>query len=98
MELGWGGDIMTFFEQMEQLGQTNIFEFLPISYDGKRNKGFMEGDPVKIRFYQDEYDFITNQHPQLLETGEIIDRHLEFYRVRIGDTIIDVPGEKLILI
>lgn len=89
---------MTHFEQMEQLGQTNIFEFLPIKYDGKRNKGFIEGDPVKIRFYQDEFDFIYRCHPQLLEVGEIIDKHLEFYSVRIGNTIIDVPGEKLVLV
>lgn len=89
---------MTHFEQMEQLGQTNIFEFLPIGYESKRNRGFMKGDPVKIRFYQDELDFIYHCHPQLLEVGEIIDRHLEFYRVRIGDKIVDIPGEKLSLI
>lgn len=89
---------MTHFEQMKQLGQTNIFEFLPISYESKRNKGFIQGDPVKIRFYRDEYDFICHCHPQLLEVGEIIDKHLDFYRVRIGDIVVDVPGEKLSLI
>ena len=89
---------MTHFELMEQLGQTNIFEFLPISYDSDRNKGFIVGDLVKIRFYQDEYDFIYQCHPQFLEVGEIIDKHLEFYRVRIGDKVVDVPGEKLVLI
>ena len=83
---------------MEQLGQTNIFEFLPISYESKRNNGFIKGDPVKIRFYQDEYDFIYNCHPQLLEVGEIVDNHLEFYRVRFVDKIVDIPGEKLMLV
>lgn len=89
---------MTHFEQMEQLGQTNIFEFLPIGYESKRNHGFIDGDPVKIRFYQDEYDFIYSSHPQLLEKGIIINKHLDFYRVRIRDIVLDVPGEKLILV
>ena len=89
---------MTHFELMEQAGQTNIFDYIDIAPTSIRNKSFMEGDPVKIRFYQDEYDFIYNCHPQLLEVGEIIGRNLDFYRVRIGDTIIDVPGEKLTLV
>lgn len=88
---------MTHFELMEQAGQTNIFDYINIAPTSIRNNGFIEGDPVKIRFYQDELDFIYQFHPQLLGVGEIIDKHLEFYRVRIGDTMVDVPGEKLVL-
>lgn len=89
---------MTHFEQMEQLGQTNIFEFLPIGYKSKRNNEFIEGDPVKIQFYQDEYNFIIECHPHLLEAGEVIGKHLDFYLVRIGDMVVEVPGEKLSLV
>ena len=89
---------MTHFEIMEASGQTNIFDYIEIAPNSIRNIGFAEGDPVKIRFYQDEYDYIYHCHPQLLEVGQVIDRHLDFYRVRIGDVVIDVPGDKLTLI
>lgn len=89
---------MTHFELMEASGQTNIFDYIEITPNSIRNKYFVEGDPVKIRFYQDEYDFIATCHPQLLEEGEIIDKRLDFYRVRIGDIVVDVPGEKLVLV
>lgn len=88
----------THFEYLEEIGQMNIFDFLPITPSSKRNNSFVEGDNVRIRFYQDEYDFIFNCHPQLLEVGTIIDKQCDFYRVRIGETIVDVPGEKLVLI
>ena len=89
---------MTHFEYLESIGQTNIFDFLDITPMSKRNKGFFEGDKVKIRYYVDEIEFIRNCHPQLMEVGEIIGKKLDFYSVLIGEEVVKVPGEKLILI
>lgn len=89
---------MTHFEQMEQSGQTSIFDFLDITPRSARNKGFIEGDKVKIRFYADEIEFISNYHPQLMEAGEIIGRHYDFYVIQIGEIVLYVEGEKLSLV
>lgn len=89
---------MTHFEYLESIGQTNIFDFLDITPMSKRNKGFFEGDKVKIRFYADEIEFIRNCHPQFMEVGEIIDKKLDFYSVLIGEEVVEVPGDKLMLV
>lgn len=88
---------MTHFEYLESVGQTNIFDFLDITSVSKRNKGFIEGDKVKIRFYADEIEFIRNCHPQLMEVGEIIGKQQDFYIIRIGEIVLHVEGEKLTL-
>ena len=88
---------MTYQEQLEAIGQTTIFDFLPYE-PVKRAKGFEIGDTVKIRYYHEELDFISACHPQLLEDGEIVDKKCDFYRVRIGEVVVDVPGNKLRLI
>ena len=89
---------MTYFEMIEQQGQTNIFDFLPKAIDTKRNKAFFEGDNVKIRYYVDEYEVIKNLHPQLLEIGVIIGKKLDFYIVQINGTTVYVEGSKLQLV
>lgn len=89
---------MTHFELMESIGQTNIFDYIDITPTSIRNNGFVEGDNVRIRFYVDELEYIRICHPQLMEIGTIIDKQYDFYRVRIGDSIVDVPGEKLVLV
>lgn len=89
---------MTHFEHMEQLGQTNIFDFLDITPISKRNKSFMEGDKVKIRFYADEIEFISKCHPQLMEVGVVIGRQYDFYIIQIGEIVLHVEGEKLSLV
>lgn len=86
---------MSHFEYMEQAGQTNIFDFLPITPTSKRNRAFVEGDKVKIRYYADEIEFISNCHPQLLEEGEIVGKHRDFYVIQIGEIVLYVEGEKL---
>jgi len=83
---------------MEQSGQTSIFDFLDITQSSKRNKSFFEGDKVKIRFYADEIEFISNCHPRFMEVGEIIDKQQDFYVIRIGEVELHVEGEKLLLI
>lgn len=83
---------------MESIGQINIFDILPIKTTPVRNKAFVEGDKVKIRYYADEIDYVRECLPQLLEEGEIINKQLDFYQVRIGEKLIDVPGEKLVLV
>lgn len=88
---------MTFQEQLEAMGQTTIFDFLPYE-PVKRAKGFDIGDKVQIRYYDEEYDFIYHCHPQLLEDGEIVDKKCDFYKVRIGEVVVDVPGDKLRLV
>ena len=89
---------MTYFELMEQSGQTNIFDFIPTAEDNRRNKAFFEGDNVQIRYYVDEYEFIKNVHPELLETGIIIGIELDFYIVQINEIIVHVEGSKLKLV
>ena len=86
---------MIYFETMEQ---TSIFDYLPIAADNKRNKAFFEGDKVKIRYYVDELPYIETCHPQWLEVGEIIGKKLDFYCVLIGEEVVEVPGEKLVLV
>ncbi len=89
---------MTHFEIMAQKRQTSIFEYILIGPNSKRNNGFEEGDYVKIRFYTDEFDFIYNCHPQLLEEGIIIEKQHDFYKVKFANgNFVDVPGEKLTL-
>lgn len=89
---------MTHFEYLESQGQTNIFDFLEVTPKSKRNKSFVEGDKVKIRFYADEIDFIRNCHPQLLEEGEVIGRKHDFYVIQIGGIVMYAEGEKLMLV
>ena len=86
---------MTHFEQMELHGQINIFEFMEAAPKVKRRKVFVEGNRVKIKFYADEIEFIQSCHPQLMEEGEIIGKHHDFYIVRIGEIELYVEGEKL---
>jgi len=89
---------MTHFEQMEQSGQTNIFDFLDITPMSKRNKSFVEGDRVRIRFYTDEIESIQSCHPHLMKVGEIVSKKLDFYLIRIGETELYVDGSKLTLV
>lgn len=89
---------MNHHEYMESIGQINIFDILPIKTTPVRNKAFVEGDRVKIRYYADEIEYMCECLPQLLEVGEIVSKQLDFYQVRIGDSVIDVPGEKLVLV
>jgi len=89
---------MTHFELMEQSGQTNIFEFLPTKSTSKRNKGFFEGDKVRIRFYTDEVEYIQSCHPQLMGVGEVIGKQHDFYVIKIGEVELHVEGEKLTLV
>lgn len=86
---------MTHFEYMESQGQMNIFDVLPITPRSNRNKSFVEGDKVKIRYYVDELEFIQAYHPQLMEEGVIIGKAHDFYRVQIGEVVVDVEGQKL---
>ena len=89
---------MTHFELMESVGQTNIFDYLPKSIDRKRNKAFMEGDRVKIRFYVDEIEEVKKYRPKHVETGEIIGKKLDFYIVQFEDSVAYVDGGKLMLV
>lgn len=89
---------MTHFEIMESIGQTNIFDYIEMTPTTKRNNAFEVGDSVKLHFYQDEYDFINECHPHLLEAGVVIGKHLDFYRVQIGGAVVDVPGDKLVYV
>lgn len=90
---------MNHFEIMESVGQTNIFDYIEgVAPSTKRNNAFEVGDSVKLHFYQDEYDFIIECHPHLLEAGEVIGKHLDFHRVQIGGAVVDVPGDKLVFI
>lgn len=86
---------MTHFEYLESQGQMNIFDYIDITPTSKRNKSFVEGDRVKIRYYVDELEFIQACHPQLLEEGVIIGKANDFYRVQIGEVVVDVEGQKL---
>lgn len=79
---------------LESIGQTTIFDFLQVD-NVKRSKAFEIGDKVSIRYYEEELDFIRDCHPQLLDGGEIIDKKCDFYRLKIGDVVVDVPGDKL---
>ncbi|MGE7020387.1 hypothetical protein [Solibacillus cecembensis] len=89
---------MSHFEIMEAAGQTNIFDFITITPTSIRNVGFMEGDSVKIRFYEDEVSYINNCHPQLLNVGEIVGKQHDFYLINMNGIIVEVPGEKLVLV
>ena len=89
---------MTYFEQIELQGQTNIFDFLPTKDDVKRNKAFFEGDVVKVRYYHDEYEILKKLHPELLQPGVIVGKKLDFYIVEINDVVIYVEGSKLVLV
>jgi len=89
---------MTHFEQMELQGQTNIFDFLDITPMSRRNKSFVEGDKVKIRYYADEMEFIAACHPQLMGIGEVIGKQHDFYVIKIGEVELHVEGEKLTLV
>ena len=88
---------MSDFEELEALGQTNIFDFLEKT-PKRRNKSFIEGDRVKIRFYVDEVEYIQKNHPGLLQAGEVIGKHHDFYVIKIGELVMHVDGEKLILV
>ena len=87
---------MSDYEELEALGQTNIFDFLEVT-PKKRNKSFIEGDNVKIRFYIDEIEFVEKNHPELLKVGKVIGKQHDFYVIQINEITLHVDGEKLIL-
>lgn len=89
---------MTQFEQVELAGQTTIFDFLEFPPSLRRNNAFLIGDKVKIRFYIDELYYIEQSHQQLLGIGEIVGKKFDFYIIQIGEQVVEVPGDKLILV
>ena len=88
---------MSEYEELEMLGQTNIFDFLEKT-PKRRNKAFIEGDKVKIRFYVDEVEFVEKNHPELLQPGKVIGKRHDFYVIQINEIVLHVDGEKLILV
>ncbi|MER1959153.1 MAG: hypothetical protein ABS942_17355 [Solibacillus sp.] len=89
---------MTHFEYLESVGQTNIFDYIDITPQSKRNNGFVEGDSVTIRFYVDELSYIKECHPQLMKVGYVVGKRFDFYMVKFDGETIEVPGEKLSLV
>ncbi len=89
---------MTHFEYLESQGQTNIFDYIDITPQSKRNKSFVEGDRVTILFYVDELAYIKECHPQLMKVGVIVGKRFDFYEVKFDSTTVEIPGEKLLLI
>ena len=53
-------------------------------------------DIVTINFHSDEIDYIQNHHPELLHQGEIIAIKMDFYKVKFGNEITEVEGNKLL--
>lgn len=88
---------MTLQEELEILGQTNIFDFLP-GGSKDRSKGFMVGDKVKVRYYPDELEYVRDNHPHMLGEAVVVFVEGNHCKIEIDGKVVCVDGEKLILI
>ena len=85
---------MNEYDELEEKGQTNIFDFL---LEEHHKKEMDIGDKVMIRFYVDELEYVRSNEPCLLGVGQIVGAKLDFWLVDFGGKELLIEKNRLIL-
>lgn len=68
--------------------QLNIFDQAP--EPAQKRRKLEVGELVKVKFYDDEMEYVQQRCPELLKVGTIVEKQLDFCRVEFGQEIVHV--------